>query len=217
MTPPTFGQVPRRTGALVVVTLIHVLLAVVFAVQPSRFAPSGARSGQAALNIVRVVVAPPAMAPAEPAFAIRLRAPPALILPPITIVIDESLLPSRPVANAPMPEPAVADTAPGAPTVTERALRDLPAIARQLRSGPELPLRPQADSFSAKLERGIAAAAKLTVTRRETVQLGDGRIMTKVVTNRGSYCYATRSVGLSGGRDVFQHGVGGARSVPCSD
>lgn len=217
MTPLTFGQVPRRTGALVAVTLIHVLLAVAFAVQPSRFAPSGASSGQAALNIVHVVIPPLDIAPAAPAFAIPKRALPTLILPATTIVIDESLLPSRPVATAPVPEPAPADTALGASTVTERALRDMPAIARQLRSEPQPALRPLADSFSARLERGIAAAAKLTVIRRETVQLGDGRIMTKVVTNRGSYCYATRSVGLSGGRDVFQHGVGGASSVPCSD
>ena len=213
---PVLARVRSRTGALVAVVLVHVLLGAVFAFKPASPGAHGASGQRAVIEIISIAHPPPAPATELPAPTAARLAPPPLVVPALTNLSPDAIasVPQAPPAppDAPEPQTAVAESG-----VTQRALRDLPSIVRQL-GNPDAPrLQLRTDSFSTKLERGIAAAARLTIIRQETIELGDGRIMTKVTTNRGSYCYASRSAGLSGGRDVFQRGVGDARSVECSD
>lgn len=208
-----------RTSALAAVTISHVLIVAICTLPPSRRGQSETTSERDAIQIVSIDLPQKVQAADLPPPAIARPTLPVLILPVLTLGGETHVAPVLPVtARESVPAPSTPDERQGMQTMTERALRDLPAIDREPGSRtPNKPLRLRHDSFTARLERGIATAARITVIRHETVQLGDGRIMTKIITNRGSKCYASRSAGLTGGRDVFQSGVGGARAVKCSD
>ncbi|RZI41704.1 hypothetical protein EGT07_16480 [Herbaspirillum sp. HC18] len=78
----------------------------------------------------------------------------------------------------------------------ESAKRDIGRIDRELRKTfPTLSGGGGQSSGMARLERSIAGAGLPKGSAMQEVMLGDGRIMTKVVTPSGTYCVLGRRPG----------------------
>ena len=97
-----------------------------------------------------------------------------------------------------------------------KATRDIAKIDRDLRK--EFPRFPDAapNSTQARLEKGIAAAAKQNVTTMEEIVSPDGRRMTRVVGPNGTYCVRKEGAGATDGLDMIQGGVR-AKTTNCPE
>ena len=97
-------------------------------------------------------------------------------------------------------------TAPTA-NLLSNAKRDIGKIDRDLRKAYPKLLEAAPDSAQARLEKGIAAAAKPTTFSMEDIISPDGRRMTKVTGPDGTYCVRKEGAGSTDGLDTMQNGV----------
>ena len=102
--------------------------------------------------------------------------------------------------QAPAPSPPYGD-------LLSNAKRDIGKIDRDLRKAFPKLLEAAPDSAQARLEKGIAAAAKPTSTSMEDFTSPDGRRMTKVTGPDGTYCVRKEGAGATDGLDTIQNGV----------
>lgn len=116
--------------------------------------------------------------------------------------------PTTPVlaASIEVKEPAPVVTAPTA-NLLSNAKRDIGKIDRDLRKAYPKLLEAAPDSAQARLEKGIAAAAKPTTFSMEDIISPDGRRMTKVTGPDGTYCVRKEGAGSTDGLDTMQNGV----------
>jgi hypothetical protein len=197
---PTYGT-RKRFGAMrapVLATIAIHLLFVYAWVATNRQHRDGA-SARSDYESVPLFVLPAAKPPLEKKFV------PTPVTDRTRIIFDDYMVPDPPTAVA-----AVAPLAPTSPappaevagdpfaepkSVHERALAQAGKVDRELRGNKRLVLTLQPDSFTAKLQAGIAAAHRGDMMGKvDPYTAPDGVIYTRMRRGSGTTCYMSGSV-----------------------
>lgn len=202
----------RRRGWLALIGAAHLLA--VWGWRTSERAQAPQTRSAATLTYILTPTPPrplrPAAAPLPTPQAVPSRTKP---LPAVMTLVPAL---SAPVAEAPVvPAPPVDPLAlPSKPLPREedalqRARRSAGAVDRQLRKEAWNPRDKRIANDRTLLAEKLGSAYRGSDgVREESVQLDDGRVMTKVHTPGGStYCAVKESNGLTGGRDPFRDGI----------
>jgi len=202
----------RRRGWLALIGLAH-LLAVWVWRAPERAQVPQTRSA-AALTYILMPTPPrplkPSAAPrpVPPVLPVRTKPQSAAmtLVPAVSASVAEA-----PVVSAPPVDPLAVPAKPLSfeEDALQRARRSAGAVDRQLRKEAWNPRDKRiANDRTLLAEKLGSAYSGSEGLREESVQLDDGRVMTRVHAPGGStYCAVKESNGLTGGRDPFRDGI----------
>ncbi len=145
----------------------------------------------------------------------KISAPHENLLPSVSSSSPEAVASASEVisGNATNDPPAIA-----AESILSSAKRNIGTIDSEYRAAfLKLP-PPRSNAVADKLQRGIAKAARPTERTVETKTLADGRRVEKYSGPVGTFCFGTRSLGVTHGFDSFQgNGSRGTLPVRCED
>jgi len=199
----------RRRGWLALIGLAH-LLAVWVWRAPERAQVPQTRSAAALTYILMPTPPRPLAAPLRKPQALPPRTTPQPTVMTLLPAVNAPLA-VAPVVSAPPVDPLALPARPLAleEDALQRARRSAGAVDRQLRKEAWNPRDKRIANDRTLLAEKLASAYSGSEgLREESVQLDDGRVMTRVHAPGGStYCAVKESNGLTGGRDPFRDGI----------